>query len=186
MARNVRGVLFADYVRMIRGHKGVDWSRHLTDEDTYFLHAKVDPQGWYPMESFERLGNAILREIAQNKVEAVRLWGRFTVSQLRATQPMLVAAGDPIETLMRFRVHRATFFDFEALTIPTLVEDHAEVAIHYYMGPVAEEAACYQTMGFFEELLLAAGASDITPDFTQRAWEGDSRTLVTLSWSPPH
>ena len=42
---------------------------------------------------------------------------------------------------MLFRVLRSTFFDFEALEIPTLNDEQAEVIIHYYMGPVAEEAA---------------------------------------------
>jgi hypothetical protein len=182
ITRSVKGVLFADYVRMIRFHKGVDWSEHLPPEDIAYLSECIEPSAWYPMETFERLGNAILAEIARGQMDAVRLWGRFSVDQLRATQPKLVAAGDPVETMMRFRVLRATFFDFEALELPTLSEGHAEVIIHYHMGDPAEEAASFQTMGFFERLLEVAGASRVDARFTSRSWAGDPRTALALDW----
>ncbi len=50
------------------------------------------------------------------------------------------------------------------------------------MGPMAEEAASYQTMGFFERLLTVAGAQAVVTEFTQRSWAGDERTLLELSW----
>lgn len=180
--RNVKGVLFSDYVRMIRSHKGVDWASQLHREDLFYLRSTIEPLDWYPMETFERLGNAILREIASDDLEAVRMWGRMSVDQLSATIPALIAEGDPVETLMRFRVQRATYFDFEALELPTLTDDHAHVVIHYFMGPIAEEAASFQTMGFFERLLQRAGATEISARFLERSWTGDTRTLLALAW----
>lgn len=185
MTRNVKGVLFADYVRMIRGHKHVDWTRHLEPRDLDFLRARIDAGGWYPMASFERMGNAILREVAGDDLRAVRMWGALSVDQLRAAWPTLVADGDPRETMMRFRVLRSTFFDFEALTVATLVDDHADLVVHYHMGAIAEEAASHQTMGFFERLLEVAGATEVTAEFAQRSWAGDARTLLELSWRNP-
>jgi hypothetical protein len=110
------------------------------------------------------------------------MWGRLQVDMLREANPALVSVGDPIETLMRFRVLRETYFDFPALDVPTLIENHAEIVIRYHMGPMAEEAASFQTMGFFEGLLQAAGASDVYAQFTQCAWKGDPRTLLVLDW----
>lgn len=181
--RNVKGVLFADYVRMIRSHKDIDWASQLPREDMFYLRSQIEPLDWYPMETFERLGNAILKEIAADDLEAVRTWGSMSVDQLAAATPALVAEGDPVETMMRFRVQRATYFDFEALELPTLTEDHAHVVIHYFMGRVAEEAASTQTKGFFERLLERAGATDISARFLERSWTGDARTLLALSWS---
>lgn len=183
--RNVKGLLFSDYVRMIRGHKSVDWTAHLEREDLFYLRTQIEPTEWYPMETFERYGNAILREVASGDIEAVRMWGRMSVDQLCEVAPNLVAEGDPVETMMRFRVQRATYFDFEAIELPTLVEDHAHVVIHYFMGHVAEEAASFQTMGFFERLLAKAGARDISARFEERSWTGDARTLLALDWSRP-
>jgi hypothetical protein len=183
--RQVKGSLFVDYVRMLRGHKGVDWTAHLPPEDIAFLQARIDPGGWYPMDSFERLGNVILRFVARGDLQAVRMWGRFSVDALRFANPALLAAGDPIETVNRFRVLRATFFDFEALDVLMLHDDEAQIAVRYHMGDMAEEAASMQTLGFFERLLELAGARDIEATFTARSWAGAPRTVLALHWRMP-
>jgi hypothetical protein len=167
---------------MVRRHKGVDWSQHLAPEDLPFLSTAIEPGGWYPMATFERLGNAILKFVANGDLFPVRLWGRYSADQLRADQPTLVSPGDPVETLNRFRVLRSTYFDFDALEILMLHEGGAEIAIAYYMGMPAEEAASFQTMGFFERQLELAGAREVDARFRLRSWAGDGRTVLVLRW----
>jgi hypothetical protein len=87
-----------------------------------------------------------------------------------------------MESLMRLKVLRSTLFDFPAFDLPMLVDGHAYVAVTYHMGPVAEEAACYQTMGFCEGVLSLAGARNVRAEFLERAWRGDGRTLLDLQW----
>lgn len=183
--RHVKGELFADYVRMIRRRKDVRWREHLSDEDMWHVAARVDPSGWYPMEVFERLGNAILAETANGDVQAVRLWGRLSVHPLVEAHPTLLKDGDPFESLMRFHVLRSTFFDFPAIEVRALTSEHAELELHYHMGAMAEEAACHQAMGFFEGLLDLAGATDVTARFTGRSWAGDARTTLSLTFTSP-
>jgi hypothetical protein len=179
---NVKGILFADYVRMIRSHKGVDWSAELTPEDLPFLSMRIEHASWYSMATFERFGNAILRHVAGGDLAAVRMWGRFSVDVLRHANPMLLAPGDPVETLRRFHVLRSTYFDFDTLSVAELLDEQASIVIDYRMGATAEEAASFQTMGFFERLLELAGARDIGARFTERAWAGEPRTLLDLVW----
>ena len=138
--RQVRGILFLDYVRMIKAHKSVDWEKQLPPEDIDYLTARIDPNGWYPMASFERMGNAILEHVAGGQLNAVHHWGRLSATMLHSAHPMLLEKGDPVETVRRFRVQRATYFDFEALEVPMLHDGEAHVIIHYYMGMPAEEA----------------------------------------------
>lgn len=185
IVRRVKGVLFVDYVRMLRAAKGVDWSQYLPAEDLPYLQAHIDPAGWYPMETFERMGNEILRFVARGELVAVKMWGRLSVDQLRAAEPRLVALGQPLETIGRFRVLRATYFDFDALDILMLHDDAAHIEIHYYMGAIAEQAASYQTLGFFERLLEVSGAVDVHAKFRESSWMGDPRTVLVLSWRMP-
>jgi len=180
--RRVRGVLFVDYVRMARGRKDVRWADHLEAEDLMCLAQKVDPEGWYPMETFERLGVAILKEVALGQLDGVRMWGRFQVPGVRKQFPMLVADGEPRETMMRFGVLADSFFDYGALAVESVTDDHAKVAIRYRMGKVAEETASWQSMGFFEGLLEAAGAREIHARFLSKAWEGADKTILELYW----
>ena len=102
LLRNVKGILFLDYIRMIGSHKSVDWRSQLDVDDMHYLNAQIDPAGWYPMASFERLGNAILANIAQGDVQAARIWGRMSVDRLKEEYPSLVSPFDPVETLTRF------------------------------------------------------------------------------------
>ena len=183
--RQVKGVLFLDYVRMLRAFKVVDWDVHLPAEDLVYLREPIDPSAWYPMAAFERLGNAVLEGIAGGDVTLARMWGRHSAPPLCEENPELVAPGDAVETLNRFRVLRATYFDFEALEVLFLHEDEAQIVIRYHMGMPAEEAASLQTQGFFEGLLARADASDVASEFAERSWVGDPRTRLDLTWAPP-
>jgi len=183
--RHVKGVLFLDYVRMLRAQKSAAWRARLLPDDLPFLDQRIDPSAWYPMATFERMGNAILEFIAGNQLFPVRMWGRLSASTLRAAHPMLLAPRNPVETLNRFRVLRETFFDFDALQVLMLHDGEAQIAIQYHMGMPAEEAASVQTQGFFEGLLELASARDIDSTFREKSWEGQPRTRLDLRWTPP-
>jgi hypothetical protein len=184
MMRNVKGILFADYVRMMRRRKDVNWTAYVERADLIYLRIAIDPADWYPMGTFERFGVAIIEEVAQGNPEAARLWGRFSVDALAEANPNLVVVGDPVGTLTRFRAERETYFDFNAIEVRSLTQGLAEIVIHYYMGAKAEEAASYQTMGFFERLLEVGGGTNVKARFATRSWAPDElRTVLRLEWS---
>ena len=171
---------------MLRAHKGIDLSPYLAQADLPYLSSRVDPELWYPMETFERLGVAILHEIARGDLQLVKHFGRVSLDALCALHPNLIAEGDPNESLLRFRVLRQSFFDFPALEIEDVFEDKATAIVSYGMGPVAEEAATWQTMGFFERLLERSGGAPVRVTLAERAWRGDGRTRIQLAWMMPH
>src|SRR3954470_5708825 len=102
---------------MLRAHKGVEWAEYLTPDDLRYLTERIEPREWYPMESFERMGVAILREVARDDLKLVKHFGRVEMEALCKEYDNLVAPGDPNESLLRFRVLRQSFFDFPALEI---------------------------------------------------------------------
>jgi hypothetical protein len=182
--RQVKGTLFVDYVRMIRAHKAGEWAKHLAPDDLAYLVKRVEPDTWYPMGTFERMGLAILAE-SRPDLETIRTWGRAQVDWLCSQRPSPLVPGDPMDTLMRFRVLRASFFDYPALDITDLSDGEATLVISYGMSPRAEEAASWQTVGFFERLLEVAGAADVGAFFTSKAWEGYLVTTARLLWTAP-
>lgn len=183
MNRLVRGILFVDYVRMMRGQKHVDWSTYLQPEDYVLLSQRIDPQGWYPMETFERMGIGIVRELARGQLAAVRLWGSIQFDVVHAVQPTILAPGDPRESMMRFNTLRRALFDYDALEVTEVLDDAATVAVQYGMSPEAEEAACHQTLGFFERLVEAAGGRDVKARFSAMSWHDGPRTTIDLHWT---
>jgi hypothetical protein len=76
-------------------------------------------------------------------------------------------------------------FDFDALDIPMVLDSEAHITIRYQMNPVAEEAASYQTMGFFERLVEVAGAALVDARFLHCSWRGDPNTRLEVSWRGP-
>jgi hypothetical protein len=182
----VKGVLFVDYVRMLRAHRDRSWNQYLAPEDAPYLELIVDPAGWYPMATFERLGLAILHTIAEGDLALVREWGRASVAHVAGTVEHVVVPEDPRESLMRFFVLRRSFFDFEALSMLEVSDRSATVQIQYGMSPLAEEAAAVQTSGFFEGLVELADGVGIQAYLTERSWHGHPRTVLSLSWLTAH
>jgi hypothetical protein len=181
----VKGTLFVDYVRMLRAQKATDWSKHLTPEDLSYLVQRIQPEEWYPMGTFERMGLAILEELSPDPA-TIRAWGRAQVDGLCRSHAELVAHGDARDTLMRFRVLRASFFDYDALTIAELTDGDATLFISYGMSARAEEAASSQTLGFFERLLEVAGATNVQAWFENKSWTSEGRTRIRIRWEGAH
>lgn len=183
MERKVKGTFFLDYVRMLKGRKDVDWNSRLQPEDLAYLQMKIQPEAWYPMDTFERMGIAIFETIAGKNVEAPRLIGRMKVDDLSRQHEDLISEGEPRESLIRFQVVRGSYFNFDPINVLVFFENYAKIEIAYGMSPVAEMAASYQTMGYFERMLELSGASNIRPRFTSRQWEGAPSTILEINWS---
>jgi hypothetical protein len=185
VSRAVKGTLFADYVRMLRGRKDVDWSRHLEPADKVFLVERIEADSWYPMDTFERMGLAILAEIAGGDLEVVRGFGSMSMDWLVKEYAALVAHGDPRDSLMRFKVLRGSFFDYSALELTAVSDGEASLRVNYGMSALAEEAAAWQTLGFFQRLLEVAGGSDVQAWFASRSWAGGLVTEIQMRWTDP-
>lgn len=169
---------------MIRAHKQIAWEEHLQEEDLPWLSQQIELHEWYPMDSYERMGLAILDNVAEGEMALIHRWGRETVDILYESQPYLIQAGDPRETFTRFDVLRQTLFDFPAVQSKFIRDGKVLLQIDYGMSPRAEEAACHQSLGFIERLLELAGAEKIAVGLTRRSWNGDDDTVMEVSWSP--
>lgn len=176
------GTLFVDYVRMLRARKDIHWPTYFDKDDLPFLTQRINPDAWYPMTTFERMGLAILEVIAQGELETVKAFGAASVDWLLEQHPTLLAKEDPRESIMRFQVLRQSFFDFPALEVLGVSDTDAQLRIAYQMAPTAEEAASFQTLGFFVRLLELCGATDVESKFTSRSWAGQSDTVLELTW----
>lgn len=178
-------MLFLDYVRMLRSSL-TRGQRHLTPADAAFLEGRIERDAWYPMDSFERLGLAILDEIVGHERDAIRLWGRGQVSAIIHFVPEVLAPGEPRDSIMRLGNFMGSLFDFPAVTVDAVSDEEATILIDFGMSAAAEEAAAYQTMGFFEALVQEAGGAGLRADFTSASWRTPGQpTLLTLQWASP-
>ena len=168
---------------MVRAQKFVSWPRILRVDELAFVHQRIDVNAWYPMSSFERLNLAILSQTEYPSMDAVRLRGVLSARAFTKAGANLVAANDPVETLMRVRVFRSTLFDFSTFEVPAISEGQARLEIRYGMSARAEEATCQQTIGFCEGVLGLAGAKGIRTVVGSCSWQGAEQTEVLLEWA---
>jgi hypothetical protein len=182
MAKNVKGVIFLDYARMIKKHKHLDWDKHLEPEDREILSQMILPSQWYPLESYQRMGLAVFHEFAKGDVETVRAWGRTSMDEMLKVYKTLVEEGEPLRTIEKFKILRSRFFDFEGIEIEPRPGNRVHIKVDLAFEGVAEEAYALQTLGGFERLLELSGAKEIRYQFLKKAWEGDGETVIDLSW----
>lgn len=182
--RNVKGILYVDYVRTLRRHVA-DWQRVLPPDVAAVVSARAEIDQWYPMATFERLGLAILEHVVRGEIDAVRLWGRETLKVVLPHFPELIAPGDPRESLMRFQNFFLALFDFETVGLQDLNDEEADFSVRWGMSPRAEEAATFQAIGFFEELVTAAGGRNVRTKLHSRSWmPKEPPTTFSLHWEP--
>ncbi len=183
MAGHVKGVLFLDYVRMIKSRRDVDWDKYLVPADREYLQGMVLPSQWYPLESYQRMGVAVLRELAGGKMEVVRLWGRLSVDEMVKTYKTLVHPGEPLETMKTFQALRRRLLDFEGLAVRPLGPNRVRVTVDVpFDDKLADEAAAYQMLGSFERVLELSGARNVRCEFVSKVWEGAASSVLELSW----
>lgn len=177
----MRGVLYVDYVRMIRRQLPA-WRSTLDPACVAALDRIVDVDGWYPMEDFERLGLAILDHVVGGEHDSIRLWGRQTVQALLGFLPDLQASA-PDEAVRRMQPYLSSLFDFPVMSLESVGAAGAVLRVSYFMGPRAEEAATWQAIGFFEELVVASGGRAASGSLLTRAWSGAPSTTFAITWS---
>jgi len=184
MTRHVKGKLFEDYVRMIKKNKQVDWSKYLGPDELEMITGDlILPSGWYPMEMFQRCGEAIFYEIAKGSLEVARAWGRMSVEGLaQIYRRLILEEGDPLQTLEKFSRLSKIFFDFEGFEVTATGPGQIEIKVDRAFGTIAMPAYSHQMLGSFERLLELAGARQVEAVFTAKAWEGAPQTVIALRW----
>lgn len=143
---------------------------------------QVTADGWYPVETFERMAIAWLHLVAAGRPETFTQLGEKSVDVLLQRNPELFCAGDVRETVMRCLVMRKSQFDFTAFEVRGISDTDVQLELKHGMAPLAEHAAACQTVGFLTRLLELCGATDVVTAFTARSWEGDPHTTVEMSW----
>lgn len=179
--RQVRGLLFLDYVRMLRRAR-VDPGLLHADDVKYVTTERIDPFEWYPMATFERFGLAILDHIVGGERDAIRLWGRSRLEGVVQAFPELIVANDPPASIEKFHGFFKDSFDFETLTLARLEPGRLELLVSYGMSPRAEEAAAWQTAGFFETVVTSSGGLGVKSTLQPHDWASHAPATFGLEW----
>ena len=180
--RHVKGTLCADYVKIIKKSKDVDWDKYLEPEDKILLEETILPSQWYSMQTFMRMGLAVFKEIVGSNLETVHGGGRVFMNELVKTYKNLVVVGDPLRSMEKFKIMRSRFFDFECMEVKVIDNNTAELHLNLGFGKEGDKAYTHHMVGAFERLLEMCESKEIQTKIIQKSWEGSSKSVVELKW----
>jgi len=180
----VKGTWLVDYIKMIRANPDKNWDKYLTDEDREIVDSKVLASGWYPYESFNRLGKAVFQELAGGDLKIVKSFGRLFADNILQVYKNLCVEGDPAATISKvFALQRTFFKDIPALIEPVEKESNRFVVrinvsdMEREMGAV--DAFAYQYAGMIERLVELCGNTNKKIEVR----EIDSGFEIESTWS---
>ena len=182
MRKLVRGSVFVDYVRMIRARPDVEWASQLADADERLLERRISDHDWYPFDALERMGGAILGEVAQWDMDRVEAWGRVTLDNLDRRYGGFVTAGAPLASLRGFSEVCPELLNFPGIQVGDLVDGSGRLIIDIPADQHVQTAAYHLMVGLITRLLGRSGAGTVRHAHRYAAWAGDPLTVIDFSW----
>jgi len=183
MSEQVKGSLFAEYVRMIKKNRHLPWSRYLTSSEMELLDQIVLPSQWYPYEIYQHYGAAIFLEMAGGDPQVACSWGKESMDRLATLyKGNLIEEGDPLKSLRRFKTLSQSFFSFDSFEMIVHDENHVDIAVDPAFGGEAIEGYSWQMLGSFQRLVELSGSDRVKAEISAKAWKGDRKTIIELRW----
>lgn len=180
----VKGTWIVDYVKLIHAFKDKNWDKYLEAADWDIVRSKVLPSGWYPYDSFNRIGRAVFCEVAGQNLDIAKGFGKSFADSILQIYKNLVVPGDPGATIGKIYALQGTFFrDIPSMISPTAHEPNRSVVRinvserELRLGAV--EAFSYQFAGMMERLAELAGAKT----FKTRVGKTGSGYEIEITWT---
>jgi len=185
----IKGTLFLEYARIIRANKDRDWKKYLSEQDLKMIFGEILANHWYPLESYERAGFAIFKEIAQGKLESAWQWGRVALEDI-ATKfyQHLIRAQEPMKAIERCKTFVQQWYQFEdpnfsPIEVQPISENQAKVIIKHIYPMQGFEAYVHQVAGTMERLVEMNGAKERKVEITEHNWNSSPPfAVLNISW----
>jgi len=185
----VKGTLLLEYVRLIKNNKDKNWQKYLTEEDIQIVFGSVMASAWYPIEIFERVGNAVFNEIAEGKLELSKLWGKFAVEDIvKRYYRSLVQPNDPMGSFERFRNFTKQWYQFDdpkfqPLEIVREAPNCAKITLRDDHPYDFFDAYAHQITGEFERIVELDGGKEVVAKITECDYKARQPwATIMVSW----
>ncbi len=166
----VKGTMLIQMVKVIRSNKDKNWDKWLKSEDWEIINSRILPSQWYPYVSFERIGLAVFKEMAQSNLDNVISFGRLLANGMEDIYANVFVEGDPVTSIEKFSIIRKTFMkDVEG---GTQITDHGPDWLKYKLAILSQvdveidveaaEVFAYMMAGTLEGIVEQAGGKNIS------------------------
>ena len=179
----IRGVVLADYVKIVRTTRNLDWESFLNDEDWEIIKSMVIPTEWYPAEVIGRIGRGMFVLLSNSNYEFVRAFGRKNGDEHfdPATQKFF-KKDDPVAALGVFAAIASRFADEINAKLEKTGENFAEVTFFPVDG--APSWDCYREVqaGYIEWIVEENGGKNPRAEIRHEEREGREACIIRVTW----
>lgn len=177
--RKIKGTLVLGMVKTVRRDKGGAIMSRLGEAAQKLCNSRILPVGWYPLEPYQEVFNAVVDVVAGGDMEMVRQWGRtYAEEVVGSVYRSAIVPGDPIGSLSRYENLFGHFYSFGTLTVERRGPQEALLRIRDFDPDW--EAAYHLIRGWLEQTLVLGGARNPQVDFEGRSWQGDPETRYRI------
>ena len=185
----IKGALLLEYARLIRDNKDRNWKKYLTEEDLKTINDRILPNSWYPLEIYERAGNAIFNEIGQGKFANAWIWGKFVIEDLgNRFYHNLVRFQDPAGAVGKCRTFLSQWFqfdtpDFQAIEVLNISSTKIKVTVRYEHQFPFFEAYVHQLGGTLERIVELNGGKETKVTIIEHDWKANNPyAVLQVTW----
>ena len=181
MAR-VKGSIFTPWVKTIRKDKSGIFDKYFSDEDRKLISGQILTSSWYPLETYMKMVNAVIKEYAKDDMDEVWRWGRdFVDDSYKNVYQNLFSENDPKKVMKNHQLMYKTLYDF--VNVEAEIVSDNEYILKYEGVDPNFKSFFYSALGTFEKSLEHAGAKGLKIEFIDKNWEGAPATRVRFSWT---
>jgi len=139
---------------------------------------KIDPRGWYPMEIYGFLQDAVARLVGGAKDDALEQLGAYSADQ-NAEAIFGKLSGDAFEFFKHIAKLHRDLFDFGEMTV--LRRPGGCLIQVDYIGR-AEASVCKSARGFYRRCAELNGARNVAVEMLECQARGDGSCLFKVTW----
>ncbi|MFC1884092.1 hypothetical protein ACFL2O_04915 [Thermodesulfobacteriota bacterium] len=178
----VKGSVFIEWAKGVRGDKSGACDKYLTDEDRKIISAPILVSSWYPFETFRRCINAVCEVFAKGNTEIIRGWSRkYAENTYKDIYKNLFSGKtDPISAMKSRQMMFKTLYDSVRMDFKEISESEYIVT---FRGVEPDFKLYFLTVVWImERSLELSGAKGLKSEFIDKSWNGASQTRVKFSW----
>jgi hypothetical protein len=182
--RMVKGSIVSDMVKVVNALKDLPWDQHLKKEDFEIINSMVLPTGWYPLDFYQRVGNAVYKLVANEDIKAASIFGETAMKELyEGPYRPFLDKGDPHVAIAKFLELRRGLFNFSNMVSNKTGEKSIHVLISE-LGDYTEGMEPFQILigVHFEKLIEYNGGQNVKMKTEHKLVDGDSKFDFDLEW----
>jgi len=177
----VKGSALIPCAKAIKADKSGAYDKLLSQKTKDAISKLVLPSSWYDWEIYKNCLNAIAEVEANNDENIIREWGRISSEGIMGSvYKSSIIKGDLVSAMERFGFVHKSIFNYGTLKTEFVSDNEMIFSIEDFDSSF--KTIFYIIIGWLEKYIELCLEKPVQAVFIEKAWEGNSITIIKLTW----